>query len=185
MINYSIRKATQEDSAQILDIYTYYIENTAFTFEIDVPSIEQFTNRVNDICKDYPFLVCEQNSKIVGYAYASLHKQRQAYCYDVDVSIYLNKDSAGNGTGTKLYTALLKMLQMQGFYNAYAGITHPNEASVKFHKKHGFVEVGFFDKTGYKFNAWHGVKWFCKELNSFNIAPSGIIPACNIKLPST
>ncbi len=177
-----IRTANIEDSADILRIYAHYIINTAYTFEVDVPEISQFTKRVEEISKEYPFLVYVQDEKIVGYAYASKHKERAAYCYDVDVSVYLDIECVGAGIGTKLYNMLFEMLKKQGFYNAYAGITVPNERSVELHKKYGFEDIGVFKKTGYKFDKWHGVQWMGKTLQEHTVPPKKLLPAEKIEL---
>ncbi len=177
-----IRTVDIDDSADILRIYSHYIISTAYTFEVDVPTISQFTKRVAEISKDYPFLVYVQDGKTVGYAYASKHRERDAYCYDVDVAVYMDVECRGAGIGTKLYNMLFEMLKKQGFYNAYAGITVPNERSVELHKKYGFEDIGVFKKTGYKFGKWHGVQWMGKALQDYGAQPKKILPVEKIKL---
>ncbi len=177
-----IRTVDIDDSADILRIYSHYILNTAYTFEVDVPTISQFTKRVAEISREYPFIVYVKDGKTVGYAYASKHKERAAYCYDVDVSVYLDTEYLGAGIGTKLYDMLIEMLKKQGFYNAYAGITVPNERSVELHKKYGFEDIGVFKKTGYKFNKWYGVQWMGKALQDYGAQPKKILPVGKIKL---
>ncbi len=176
MENQFIRPVNSKDSADILKIYSRYIENTAYTFEINVPSVLEFTKRVESISSFYPYLVYIINNEIVGYAYASKHKERDAYDYDVDVSVYIDEDFAGKGIGSKLYDALFDILEKQGFYNAYAGITMPNVPSEALHRKYGFNEIGVFSNTGFKFNKWYDVKWLHKVIKQHDQKPKQIIP---------
>lgn len=167
-----IRQATINDSKAILDIYSYYIESTAASFETETPSLIDFSNRIGSIINEYPFLVYILNDKIVGYAYASKHKERAAYRYDIDVSIYLQNSFQCQGIGTALYKNLFEILQNKEYYNAYAGITLPNEKSVALHNKFGFKEIGIHHNTGYKLNKWHDVIWLEKQLKDYSISPS-------------
>ncbi|MFI3205678.1 MAG: N-acetyltransferase family protein [Clostridia bacterium] len=169
-----IRQANKNDSAEILAIYSKYIENTTISFELKVPSLEDFTKRVETISSSYPYLVYVENDKIKGYAYASKHKEREAYDYDVEVSIYLDQNCLSSGIGTELYSVLFDILPKQGFFNAYSGITVPNEKSENIHKKFGFSNIGIYEKTGYKFGKWLDVKWLHKKLKSHEEKPEKI-----------
>ena len=160
----TIRDATVGDSEAIWDIYAYYVENTAATFEIETPSLSEFAGRVAAIVADYPYFVCEQDGAVVGYAYASRHREREAYQYDVDVSIYVRNGMGHSGIGTALYEALFDALAERDYYNVYSGITLPNEASVALHHKFGFEDIGVYRKTGFKLGAWHDVLWLDKTL---------------------
>ncbi len=164
-MNHLIRLVTDFDSEAILSIYAPYITNTAISFEMDVPTISEFSNRIENISKQYPYLVYLIDKQVIGYAYASRHRERAAYNYDVDTSIYVLPEYHGFGIANKLYDCLFEILKQLGYYNAYAGITVPNEKSENFHKKYGFIKIGTHHKTGYKFNRWHDVIWFEKVIN--------------------
>lgn len=166
-----IRQATISDCKEILDIYSHYIENTSVSFETEVPSLTEFSSRIGSIINIYPYLVYIRNNKIIGYAHASKHRERAAYRYDIDVSVYIQNGLQGQGAGTALYTNLFEILASRKYYNAYAGITLPNEKSIALHYKFGFKEIGVHHNTGYKFNKWHDVMWFEKQLKDYSIVP--------------
>jgi len=121
-----IRLATEDDSDSLLEIYAPYITNTTYTFEYDIPTIMEFKERIAKIRKYYPWLVCEINKRIAGYAYASRFREREAYKWSVSLSIYINQDHHRRGIGRALYFALIELLRLQGFYNAYVAVTVPN-----------------------------------------------------------
>lgn len=121
-----VRLAVIEDSEKILNIYKPFITNTIITFEYDVPSLEEFEDRMKNVQSRYPWFVCEIDDKFVGYAYASKFNERMAYDWSVDFSIYISPEYQGRKIGKGLYHALLKTLKLQGFCNAYALITSPN-----------------------------------------------------------
>lgn len=163
-----IRNATPADARAILDIYAPYVTDTSITFETEVPTIEEFMARMENIQKSYPYLVYEVDGVIVGYAYASKHRERAAYRYSADVSIYVEPSYHKQGIGKALYTKLFDMLRTQGIYTAYACITVPNDASIELHKSLGFTEVGVFHNDGYKLAKWHDVIWLEKALREYN-----------------
>ncbi|SCH16361.1 MULTISPECIES: GNAT family N-acetyltransferase [unclassified Romboutsia] len=169
-----LRLANLNDAREILNIYKYYIENTAITFEYKIPSLEEFENRVKTISKDYPYIVALIDNKIIGYAYASKYKERDAYNWDVELSIYANESYHNKNIASTLYSCILDILKLQGFYNVYACITVPNIKSEKFHKKHGFNLVGCFSHAGFKFNKWWDIIWMEKNIIDFNIPPKPI-----------
>ncbi len=165
----NIRMATPEDAENILDIYAYYIENTAITFEYDIPTIEEFRARIEKTLKRYPYLVLEDNGTIMGYAYAGPLKERAAYAWSVETSIYTHKDGQGCGYGRKLYEALEHILATQGILNLYACIAYPivedeylTKNSAQFHAHLGYKTVGEFYKCGYKFGRWYNMIWMEK-----------------------
>ena len=164
MDNFKIRSAIARDAKSILEIYSHYIENTAATFETQVPSLSDFAKRIDAIAGVYPYLLCEIDGEIVGYAYASRHRERDAYRYDIDVSVYVKNGCQSRGIGTLLYQKLFEALANLNYYNAYASITLPNEGSAALHHKFGFCEIGIHHKTGYKFGKWHDVLWLEKPL---------------------
>jgi phosphinothricin acetyltransferase len=145
--------------------------DTVITFEYDVPSLVDFTKRINNIQKKYPWLVCEIDGNIVGYAYASPFHERAAYDWSVDFSIYINPKYHGKRIGKALYFALVEVLKLQGYCNAYALVTLPNVKSEGIHESFGFKSVGVCKKVGYKFGEWRDVKWFELELQKHSKVP--------------
>ena len=167
-----LRLIKDEDFSAVLEIYRPYVSDTIISFEYDVPTLAEFTERVNGIRKTYPFLVAEYNNQIVGYAYGSVHRQRTAYQWSVESTVYLDKAFHRKGIAQKLYSVLFDLLRLQGFYSVYAGIGLPNEQSVGFHTALGFTEVGIFKKVGYKMGNWHDTQWFQLALCEFKNEPS-------------
>lgn len=172
-MNIIVRLATLEDAQAILDIYTPYITNSNITFEYTVPTVDEFKNRMEIIMQKYPYIVAVCNEKIVGYAYAHEHKERAAYQWNVETSIYVNEELKHQGIGTLLYSKLLQILKVQNIQNVYACVTLPNENSEKIHCAFGFDLIGRFHETGYKFDKWHDVGWF--ELHIGNKSEQGIL----------
>ena len=164
-----IRLATVEDAPKLLEIYRYYVESTAITYEYDVPSLEEFEKRIENVLKNFPYLVAEQDGTILGYAYASKFHERAAYQWSVEMSIYLDKDQKRNGLGRMLYEELEKRLKAQGILNLYACIGYPEKEdeyltydSVRFHEKMGYKLIGEFHKCGKKFDRWYNMVWMEK-----------------------
>lgn len=171
-INKNIRLATEADSASILEIYSPYITDTVITFEYEVPTIMAFSKRITNIQKKYPWLLCEVNGIVVGYAYAAEYMQRKAYDWSVDFSIYINHKYHRKKIGKALYFALFELLVLQGYYNAYAGITLPNIKSEGLHQSFGFNPIGVYQNVGYKFDNWHDVKWFQLKIQDCSKSPT-------------
>lgn len=161
-----IRPPVATDIVTMLEIYTPIVLNTATSFEMEPPSPVAFEERVNKYAHGWAWLVAEENGKLLGYAYGSPHRERKAYQWSTETSVYVHESARGRGVGKKLYAALLTALQEKGYCNAYAGIAMPNDASVALHRSVGFVDIGRFPRVGYKFDAWHDVAWFHKELRS-------------------
>lgn len=153
------RFAKISDAAELLAIYRPYVEETAITFEYDVPTETEFARRIKQISEIFPYLVALENGKIVGYAYASRYRERKAYDWVVELSIYLAQEERQKGLGTVLYQKLLTALSKLNYQRAYACVTYPNPASIAFHKKLGFHWIGVFEKSGYKFEQWYGIAW--------------------------
>ena len=160
-----IRFATEADIPAILDIYGPYVLNTAISFEYSVPTLEAFTERFQSTTEQFPWLVWEEDGKILGYAYGSAPFHRDAYRWCAEDSVYLLPEARGRGIGTKLCTALEKVLFYQGYRRIYALITAENKASVTFHEKLGYVKRGDFPDAGFKFGRWIGVIWMDKRAN--------------------
>lgn len=169
MRNYTFRLAKEQDAAALLSVYAPYVENTAVTFEYEVPSVEEFARRIREILSFYPWLVCETEGEILGYAYANRHKERAAYQWDCELSVYIKEAAVGKGLGTVLYRALIRILEHQNVYNLYACVTMPNEKSERLHAALGFSPAGIWHHSGYKHGAWHDVAWYektCPQLPS-------------------
>lgn len=159
-----LRLAQKSDASRILEIYGEYIRETVITFEITVPTEEEFWTRIQTVSKTSPWIVAEVEGEIAGYAYAGKHRDREAYQWSVEPSVYLDSRFHKRGVGTLLYKMLFKILRLQGFYNAYAGITLPNEASVGLHESLGFKHLGTYKNIGHKMRKWHDVGWWSLDL---------------------
>lgn len=164
-----IRSATTDDAARLLEIYAFYVENTAVTFEYDVPSLEEFTARIAATLETYPYIVLEEDGEVRGYAYAGQLRKRPAYARSCEVTIYLDCECRKLGYGRALYEELKQRLQAMGFCNMYACVTSPIEEdeylthnSERFHEHVGFEKVGTFHRCGYKFGRWYNVVWMEK-----------------------
>lgn len=166
-----LRIATPADAAPILDIYAPYIENTSYTFEMEVPSRDSFRERINNYLQAYPWLVCEIDGVIAGYAYGSKHRERVAYQWSVECSVYVHDDFQRVGVGRALYTALIEILRLQQFRNLYAVINLPNEKSVAFHENMGFKYFATYKNVGYKLGKWKNVGWWELQVNEYCIEP--------------
>jgi len=166
-MNGTIRQATPDDLSAMLEIYRPYIEQSVISFEMALPSPEDFQQRVLAVQKDLPWLIFEgQDGSLLGYAYAGKHRARAAYQWSADVSVYTPERAHGKGVAVRLYNHILTTLKVLGYYNAYAGITIPNPKSVYFHQKMGFEPIGVYKKVGYKFGQWHDVGWWSLVLQS-------------------
>ncbi len=160
----SIRLATPEDAAAIAAIYAPYVLETTISFETEAPDAAEIAQRMTKSGGLYPWLAHEEAGEMLGYAYASAHRDRAAYRWSVDVSIYLSQRAHRRGIGRGLYHRLLRMLELQGFHAAYAGIALPNAASIGLHEACGFTPVGVYREVGYKFGAWRDVGWWGRTL---------------------
>lgn len=165
----TIREALVEDASRLLEIYSYYIENTAITFEYEVPTVAEFQERIQKIKSKYPYLVILKNDYIMGYVYANVFKDRAAYDWACELSIYLDQACQKQGLGKQLYEALEAKLKKMGILNLYACIAYPhqedpylNKNSAEFHAHLGFETVGYFHLCGYKFNRWYDMIWMEK-----------------------
>ena len=148
-----IRVADAQDAAQIRDIYAPHVLTSTASFEVEVPSLATMEQRITDTLTTHPWLVYASAEGVRGYVYATSHRTRMAYQWSTDVSVYVHGEEQRRGLGRALYTALFAVLRLQGFYNAYAGITLPNPGSVRLHEAMGFVPVGVYHNVGYKFGS--------------------------------
>ena len=159
----TIRPATELDAVAVAAIYAPYVE-TAISFEETAPTPEEIAARIAKSRSRWQWLVAELDGEVVGYAYGSQHRERAAYRWSVEVSAYVGRDHHRQGIGRALYSALFAELAGKGFCNAFAGITLPNEPSVKLHTSMGFHPIGTFRSIGWKFGRWHDVAWFQRKL---------------------
>lgn len=159
-----IRIARAGDSSAVSDIYRPAVTEAVISFEIEPPDADVMASRMTTMMSRLPWLVYETAGGIGGYAYASAHRDRAAYQWSVEVSAYVRQDIRRAGVARALYASLFAVLVLQGYRNAYAGITLPNEASVGLHRAVGFTPVGVYHGVGYKMGEWHDVGWFERPL---------------------
>ena len=183
MTTITIRTAALGDAAALLAIYAPYVEQTAITFEYEVPSLEEFRGRIAHTLRRYPYLVAEENGEILGYAYTGPFGERAAYSWAVETSIYLRQDVRGRGLGKRLYQALEDVSRAQHVQSLYACIAYPDAAdahlsgnSVAFHTHLGYTTVGRFPHCGYKFGTWYNMTWMEKTLGDHAVPPAAFVP---------
>ncbi len=172
MQNIHIKPADISDAEELLDIYRPYVENTAITFEYEVPGIEEFRKRIESISEKYPYLkAVDEAGRIIGYAYAACFKDRRAYDWSVETTVYVAENMHRCGTGRALYNHLEKRLRSMGILNMNACIalpksdsTHLTDDSIRFHHRLGFKDVGIFHDSGYKFGEWYDMIWMEKMI---------------------
>lgn len=171
-----IRVAKESDAEAIAEIYCPLVESSPITFEVAVPGLEDFKSRIREIGDRFPWLICEVNQQVVGYAYGSPYRAREAYRWSAEASIYVGREFQRKGIASALYQKLFSALAIQGYRNVYAGITLPNTASVYLHRSIGFEEIGVFKKAGYKLGAWHDVSWWQLKLREHDPSPADPVP---------
>ena len=171
-----IRMAKESDLSQVLDIYGYYVQNTTYSFEYTVPTIEEFTRRFYRLTAQFPWLVCEEEGGVLGYAYGSAPFERAAYQWCAELSVYVRPDAQGKGIGRKLYEIAEQILAKQGYRRIYAIITGENTGSKAFHRKMGYETAAVFPDCGIKFGRSLGVIWMEKPLNTVEIPTNPPIP---------
>ena len=152
-----IRNVQIEDAQELLDIYNYYVINTVITFDLEALSLDAFKEKITTVSADYPFIVYEENSEILGYAYGSKFRPKPAYNNTVESTVYLKHGAQGKQIGSKLYNELLFLLKQKNVHVVLGVLTLPNEASVKLHEKFGFKEVAHLKEVGLKFGKWQDV----------------------------
>lgn len=170
-----IRQVRTEDAARLLAIYAPYVEHTAITFEYEVPTLENFTGRIVNVTQRHPWLVAEADGRILGYAYASLFRERAAFQWAVETSIYVSMDERGKGIGKQLHQALESRLRQQGILNMNACIAYTEAEdeyltldSIRFHEHLGYAQVAHFHACGKKFGRWYDIVWMEKLLAAPN-----------------
>lgn len=171
-----IRLAKRADVERILEIYRPYIEHTPITFEYSVPSLFAFRERFDRITARFPWLVCEVDGVVAGYAYAELPFERAAYQWNADIAVYIAPQYHRMKIASAFYKCIEQILELQGYYHLYACITETNETSAKFHRALGFQEFANFKNSGYKMGRWHDVIWFVKQLKAYKTDPEPPVP---------
>ena len=163
----TLRSATPDDADAIAAIYGPIVANTTISFELEPPTVEEMRSRLVATLTRLPWLVSlDAAGRVDGYVYASRHRERAAYQWSVDTTAYVREDSRGQGVGRRLYEELFRQLVEQGYYQAFAGIALPNEASIGLHEALGFQPLGVYRKVGFKKGAWRDVGWWQKELQA-------------------
>lgn len=177
--NYIIREATEDDAAALSEIYAYYVQNTAATFEYQPPTVEEFTARIINARKKYPYLLIEHEDEIMGFAFAHAFRERPAYDYAAEVTIYLRQDMRHMGLGRIIYSALEEELRRMGVLSLYACVALPSKDdahltmdSPRFHEALGYRRCGEFRNCGYKFGAWYTMVWMEKVIGEFFEQPA-------------
>jgi len=168
----AIRIASEADAAAVARIYAPSVTDSAISFEAVPPDAVELAARIRRVAPYAPWLVCEAAGDVWGYAYASPHRERAAYRWAVDVSVYIDRRHHRRGVGRALYTSLLALLRLQGFYTAHAGIALPNAASVGLHESLGFAPVGVYRAVGFKLGSWRDVGWWQLALRDPADAPA-------------
>lgn len=184
MSQIKLRAAEPEDAARLLEIYSYYVTDTAVTYEWEVPSVQEFENRIVSVKKKFPYIVALENDVIVGYAYASTFRTRAAYAWNVESSIYVDKNCRRSGVGTVLLKELERLLAAQNILNIYAVISSAEKEdeyltfdSIRFHQKMDYKEVSHWHKCGFKFQRWYDIVIMEKMLGDHTSNPASVIPA--------
>lgn len=175
MNHFTVREASLADASHILEIYAPYVRETTFTFEYEVPSLSEFEKRMAGIMERFPYLVCEEDGRIIGYAYAGTYMSRAAYDWCADLSVYVDQEYRGRGAGTLLYRVLFAILKEMQIQNLYAVITGENQRSVQFHKGLGFETFAVYQNVGYKHGKWLDVLWMQMFLGEHALPPAKVI----------
>lgn len=178
----NIRLATTSDASEIIEIYRPFVENTTVSFEADVPDASEMASRISKYLKKHCWLVYESKGKVVGYAYSSPHRDRDAYQWTLETSVYLSPDFRRKGIAEKLYKLILEISKRQGYFSALAGIGQPNPASVRFHEKMGFERMAVYTNVGYKLGNWVTNHWFERPLQEEWKTPGKILPMQEVDL---
>jgi L-amino acid N-acyltransferase YncA len=156
----TIRPASVNDAAAIHRIYAPIVTDTAISFEEVPPTVDEMAGRIASTLQTHPYLVAVNDGDVCGYVHASGHKNREAYRFSVDTTVYIAPEARQTGVGRALYAALFAELARRGFHMAYAGIALPNPGSVALHESVGFSAVGVYCEAGFKFGRWHDVGWW-------------------------
>mgnify|MGYP002546125355 CR=1 FL=1 len=170
-----IRLASADDADGIRAVYAPFVD-TPVTFEEEVPSCETYRERIVLVCEKYPCLVAEEGGHIIGFSYAHELRERIAFQWNAELSVYLAPTAQGQGVGSRLYAALLELLRLMGIKAVYGVVTSPNAASERLHRAFGFALMGVQPHAGFTCGAWHDVAWYVREIAPFEDAPAPPAP---------
>ena len=176
MENIILRPVTVADAAELVSIYAPYVQETAVTYEYEVPSVEEFQGRIANTTKNYPYLAAVEDGMILGYAYASAFHPRAAFLWSAEVTVYVRKETHGRGIGRMLYEKLEEILKKQNVQTVIALIADPNPESVAFHEKLGYRVAGRLTNCAYKLGQWRGMFYMEKFLETHEGEPNPFIP---------
>lgn len=168
----SIRFASTSDAEQILAIYAPYIISTSVTFEADVPKLDEFKRQISTISSSMPYLVCEIDGKIAGFAYASENKSLSAYAWNAQMNVYIGNDYQRCNVASALYLAVISLLKAQGYKTVIALVTSDDGVSEAFHNSFGFEKIGTLTDIGFKLGKWHSMSIFSKQLTDSKDIPT-------------
>jgi L-amino acid N-acyltransferase YncA len=160
----------------VSEIYAPSVLDSATSFEAEPPAPQEMQRRMAEILAELPWLVCVLDGRAAGFAYASRHRERQAYQWSLEVSLYVAGDAHRRGVGRRLYGVLFDLLRRQGYCNVYSGITLPNDASVGLHEAMGFEKIGVYSRVGFKLGEWHDVGWWQLGLRDAGAQPGALLP---------
>ncbi len=178
---YRLRYATRKDAEEMLALYAPYVTHSTVSSEYQPPSLDEFCGRIRTYTAKLPWLCCTYDGEIVGYAYASPHRTRAGYRWSCETSIYTKRGWQRRGIAAALYTALGELLERQGYYSIYVGITTPNPKSLQFHQAMGFEKMGTYHRSMFKFGEWRDVDWLGKSLRHHTGVPKPIVPFPEMK----
>lgn len=171
-----VRLATAADGAACAAIYAPYVERSSVSFELVPPTATDMAGRIERTLARSPWVVVEVDDDVRAYAYGTRHRERAAYDWTVETTVYVDEAYRARGLGRAAMRALVAILRLQGFHLAVAGITAPNPGSIALHRSLGFERIGEFEAIGWKFDAWHGVEWWAVELSPRDPIPDPVTP---------
>ena len=171
-----IRIARKDDSPAIAEIYAPIVTQTHISFELEPPSADEMWGRMAKALESHVGLVAEEAGNVMGYAYASKYREKPAYKWSTETTIYVRDSARGKGVGSGLYKTLLRILAAQNYRQAFGGIALPNAGSIALHEAVGFKRVGINPEAGYKHGRWHDLGWWSFQLNTGDDAPASPLP---------
>lgn len=174
------RLVKEDDAEKLVEIYAPYVRDTNITFEYEVPTVDEFKQRITKIVSKFPYIVACINNEIVGYTYASTFRERVAYNWGVETSIYIDEQYQGRKIGELLYVKLEQILALQNITNLVASITYPNPQSIAFHERLGYKKIAHFTKCGYKQEQWYDMIFMEKMINEHTIPAKEVIYLSNL-----
>jgi phosphinothricin acetyltransferase len=180
-----LRVGTPGDGAACAEIYRPIVENTWISFETEAPSAAEMALRIERTLPRFPWLVATQDDRVVGYAYAGSHRERAAYRWSADVTVYLAEQVRGKGVGRRIYGGLFDILRRQGLRSAFAGVALPNDPSVALHQAMGFEPVGVYREVGHKLGGWRSVGWWRLALSTQSGDPAEPLPFDQLRLSAS